>query len=124
MIETIIYCQKNYTLQECNGEITTEELLDTAQSFFGIAHTPRIIWDLSLAHMTNISPQAFKQLIDIWQKQGYSSRRCKTALVAPESLEHSFSSVFNALIESSRASLNMRVFGSLDKAEQWLFSEG
>ena len=123
MIETIIYNRQDLTIQECNGEITSEELLDTAQSFFGIAHTPYIIWDLASAHMTNISPHAFKQLIDIWQKQGYSSGSCKTAIVAPESLEHSFSSIFNTLIESCRVPLITRVFGSLDLAKQWLFSE-
>ena len=115
---------QNFTIQECNGEITTEELLDTAQSFFGIAHTPYIIWDFSLAHMTNISPQVFKQLIDIWQKQGYCRGRCKTAIVAPSDLEHSFSSMFNTIIELWKAPLETRVFASLEKAKQWLLSEG
>lgn len=81
MIETIIYCQQHLTIQECTGEVTKKELLDTAQSFFGGSHTLYRIWDFSFAHMINISPQAFKQLVGIWQKQGYAKESAKTAIV-------------------------------------------
>ena len=120
MIETIIYNRQDLTIQECTGEVTKEELLDTAQSFFGGSHTLYIMWDFSFAHMTNISPQAFKQLVDIWQKHGYSRGGGKTAIVAPASLEHSFSSMFETIIESSEAPFETRVFGSLEEAKQWL----
>ena len=122
MVETIIYCQQNFTVQECTGEITQEELIDTAQSFFGGSHTPYVIWDFSLAHMINISPQTIKRLVIIWIKQRARRGSGKTAIVAPSNLEYGFSNMFETMSELNTAPFETRVFGSLEKAKQWLFT--
>lgn len=122
MIETIIFPKKKYTIQECFGDITTEELLETAQSFFGSAHTPYVIWDFSIAQMINISPETIKRLVVIWNKQRARRGYGKTAIIAPAALEFSFSKMFETIPKLNNASFETRVFGSLGEAKQW-FSE-
>ena len=121
MIETIIYPKKKYTVQECTGDITTEELLKTAQSFFGGSHTPYVIWDFSFAQMINISPDTIKRLIRIWIKQRARRGGGKTAIIVPVNLEYSFSKMFETLRELNKATFETKVFGSLEEAKQWFF---
>jgi membrane glycosyltransferase len=121
MIKTIIYPKKNYTIQECTGNITTEELLATAQSFFGGSHTPYVIWDFSLAQMINISPETIKRLVVIWNKQRARRGGGKTAIIAPAYLEYSFSKMFEIITNLNKDSFEMRVLGSLGEAKQWFF---
>jgi hypothetical protein len=123
MIETIIYNRQDLTVQECNGKITNEELLETAQSFFGIPHTVYVIWDFSFAHLSDFSPQTIQKMVAIWLQQIPCSECNKIAIVAPENLEHSFSSMFTAIVELRKAPLKTSVFGSLEKAKQWLFKD-
>jgi membrane glycosyltransferase len=122
MIETIIFPKKKYTIQECFGDITKEELLETAQSFFGGAHTPYVIWDFSFARMINLSPNTIQRLVDIWNKQRARRGGGKTAIIAPAYLEYSFSRMFETIPELNNVSFEMKVFGSLGEAKQW-FSE-
>jgi len=121
MVETIIYCQKNYTIQDCSGCITTEELFETAKSFFGASHTPYVIWDFSFAHMINITPQTFQKLVSIWIKQRARRGGGKTAIIAPVDLEYSFSKMFETIPTLKKATFKTRVFGSLGEAKQWFF---
>lgn len=121
MVETIIYCQQNYTLQECTGLVTNKELLDTAQSFFGGSHTRYVIWDFSVAQMINISPETIQKLVAIWLKQKARRRGGKTAVVAPADLEYSFSNILDTISELNEAPFETRVFRSLEDAKQWLF---
>jgi hypothetical protein len=123
MIETIIYNRQDLTIQECNGKITDVELLETAQSFFGRPHTVYIVWDFSFAHLSDFSPQTIEKIVAIWLQQIPCSECKKIAIVAPENLEHSFSSMFKAILELCKAPLNTNVFGSLEEAKQWLFSK-
>jgi hypothetical protein len=123
MIETIIYNRQDLTIQECNGKITNEELLETAQSFFGRPHTVYIVWDFSFAHLSDFSPQTLQKVVAIWLQQIPCCESNKIAIVAPENLEHSFSSMFKAILELCKAPLNTNVFGSLEEAKQWLFSK-
>jgi membrane glycosyltransferase len=122
MIETIIFPKKKYTIQECFGDITKEELLETAQSFFGGAHTPYVIWDFSFARMINLSPNTIQRLVDICNKQRARRGGGKTAIIAPAYLEYSFSRMFETIPELNNVSFEMKVFGSLGEAKQW-FSE-
>ena len=123
MVKTIIYPKKKYTVQQCSGNITTEELLGTAQSFFGGAHTPYVIWDFSLAQMINMSPATMKRLVVIWNKQRARRGGGKTAIIAPAYLEYSFSKMFEALSNLNKDSFETRVFGSLGEAKQWFIEE-
>ncbi|MBN2323946.1 MAG: hypothetical protein JXQ30_09435 [Spirochaetes bacterium] len=119
MIETIIFPKKNYTIQECFGDISTEELLETAQSFFGGVHTPYVIWDFSFAQMINLSPGTVKRLVDIWDKQRARRGGGKTAIIAPAYLEYSFSQMFETVTELTKSSFETKVFGSLGEAKEW-----
>jgi len=121
MIETIIYPKKKYTIQECSGHITTEELFETAKSFFGVSHTPYIIWDFTFARMINITPQTFQKLVSIWTKQRARRGDVKTAIIAPVNLEDGFSKMFETIPALKKASFDTRVFGSLGEAKQWFF---
>ena len=119
MIETIIYPKKRYTIQECSGYITTEELFATAKSFFGVSHTPNIIWDFSVAQMINITPLTFQKLVSIWMKQRARRGGGKTAVIAPVDLAYGFSKMFETIPALKKASFETRVFGSLGEAKQW-----
>ena len=119
MIETIIYPKKKYTVQECSGDITTKELFDTAQSFFGDLYTPNVIWDFSSAQMIDITPHNINKLVSIWIKQRAHRGSGKTAIIAPAALEYSFSKMFDTIPALKKASFETRVFGSLEEAKQW-----
>jgi membrane glycosyltransferase len=121
MIETIIYPKKNYTVQECTGDITTEELFETAQSFFGGSYTTYVIWDFSSAKMIDISPENIIKLVSIWIKQRARRGGGKTAVIAPAYLEYSFSKMFETIPELKKASFETRIFGSQKEAKQWFF---
>jgi len=121
MIETIIYPKKKYTIQECSGYLTTEELFETAKSFFGCSHTPYVIWDFSFAQMINITLQTFQKLVSIWIKQRARRGGGKTAIIAPVNLEYGFSKMFKTIPALKKASFETRVFGSLGEAKQWFF---
>ena len=121
MIKTIIFPKKKYTVQECFGNLTTEELLETARSFFGGVHTPNIIWDFSLVRMINISPETIERLVDIWIKQNARRGGVKTAIIAPVDLEYSFSLLFGSISELNKATFETKIVSSLGEAKQWFF---
>lgn len=122
MIETIIFPKKNYTVQECFGTITTEELLDTARSFFGGMHTPHVIWDFSIAEMVNISPQTVQKLAITWSKQSPRRAGCKMAIIVPPELQYSYSTMFESMPELQKANFETKIVSSLGEAKEW-FSE-
>ena len=119
MIETHIYPKKKYTIQECSGNLTKEELFETAKSFFGTSHTPYIIWDFSFAQMINMLPQTFQKLVSIWIKQRARRGGGKTAIIAPVDLGYGFSKMFETMPGLKKASFEMGVFESLVEAKQW-----
>lgn len=119
MIETIIFPKKQYTVQDCSGYITTEELFETAESFFGISYTPYVIWDFSNAKMVDISPENIVKLASLWTKQIALKGGGKTAIIAPADLEYSYSQMFETIPELKKASFKTRVFGSIGDAKQW-----
>lgn len=121
MIETIIFPKKKYTIQECFGKVTTEELLETARSFFGGVHTKNIIWDFSLVQMTNISPETIKRLVDIWIKRNARRGGVKTAIIAPANLAHSFLKTFGTMSELNKATFKTKIVSSLGEAKRWFF---
>jgi len=122
MIETIIFPKKKYTVQECCGELTTYELLETASSFFSSTHTPNVIWDFSLAQLVNISPNAIKQLVFIWSEQNTRWGGGKIAIVAPLDLQYTFSMIFESVPELEKANFETKIVSSLGEAKEW-FSE-
>ena len=121
MIETIIFPKKKYTVQECCGELTTEELVETARSFFGSTPTPNVIWDFSFARLVNISPNAIKKLIIIWSEQNNKWGGGKIAIVVPFEFQHRFTVMLESGPELEKANFITKVFSTLVEAKQWFF---
>lgn len=119
MIKTIIFPKKNYTVQDCSGNLTTEDLLETARSFFGSSHTPYVIWDFTLARMINISPNTIKKLIVIWSEHNKRWGGGKIAIMVPTALEYSFSQMFESIPELEKANFETKIVSTLGEAKQW-----
>jgi hypothetical protein len=124
MTETIIYNRQNLTVHKCTGELIQDEILDTAKSFFDGSHTLYVIWDFSSAGMSDILPQAIRQLANISLKQGTGRAGGKTAIVAPTDSEQCLSKILHRINKSRATLFETRVFMSLEEAKQWLLSKG
>ena len=123
MIETIIYPKRKYTVQECSGDITTKELFDTAQSFFGDLYTPNVIWDFSKASLADIPSDFVRQSSEMVKRLGVARRNGKSAVIASSDLEFGLARMFQIMTDNGEIPFKIKVFRYFGEATQWLFEE-
>ena len=111
----------NLTTVICTGEISFDEIMYTMIRYYqGIDGPPTkmVLWDLSRASAENISANELEEIAQLRLDNDKQMTSGKTAVVAPSDINFGLSRMF--LSKTVEARRYLRVFRTLDEAEEWL----
>ena len=120
MIETTVDTKHNLTIHRGSGNITSQDLLSSINSFYDNSPTLYTLWDFSKGSMSSISNESIRQIFSLVQNRGTNRQNGKTAIVATKDLEYGMSRMFQIMSTDNVFPFTIKVFRSYDEAMKWI----
>jgi len=120
MIETTVDTKHNLTIHRGSGNITSQDLLSSINSFYDNSPTLYTLWDFSKGSMSSISNESIRQIFSLVQNRGTNRQNGKTAIVATKDLEYGMSRMFQIMSTDNGFPFTIKVFRSYDEAMKWI----
>ncbi|MCB1693732.1 MAG: hypothetical protein KDI19_13270 [Pseudomonadales bacterium] len=121
-IEKIIDEENDLTMFVVTGEAIEEEMFGAVDSIYERAPTRRILWDMSGADMSSVTPNQVRTFVDYSVERGKDKIDGLTALVASGDLEFGFARMSGSLTELGGAPYSLNCFRTREEAIAWLLS--
>ena len=120
MIETTVDTKHNLTIHRGSGNITSQDLLSSINSFYDNSPTLYTLWDFSKGSMSSISNESIRQIFSLVQNRGTNRQNGKPAIVATKDLEYGMSRMFQIMSTDNGFPFTIKVFRSYDEAMKWI----
>jgi hypothetical protein len=124
-LEKDIDISKQLTSFVGKGELSFEEISKNIECFYDNDPTANVLWDLSEALASNITPSQVNQIANMLKKLRDKKRDGKTAIVSPIDSTFGVARMLQTLTEVPDVPemIDMRVFREMNEALQWLNEE-
>ena len=120
MIHSTADIKRNLTIYTCKGQISVDEVKKKVKSFYEVAPSLNVIWDLAEADVSSITAGEISALASGVKKLAHSREGGKTAIVAPEDVSYGFGRMYQIFAEIYAQIADIGVFRSKLEAERWL----
>ncbi|HUL29981.1 MAG TPA: hypothetical protein VLZ03_05950 [Thermodesulfobacteriota bacterium] len=122
-IETTRDQERNLTVHVVTGPVSEQEMYGTLEEFYKREPTALLLWDLSKADLSWVTPNMLQRFVRKAVKLGARRRGGRTAVVAPEDLQYGLGRMTEAFVESESAPFSFHVFRSRQDALSWLMAD-
>ena len=122
-IETSVDNDKQLTTHTVNGEIFFEEVMTTLRQFWEGQLTMNVLWDFRKGSMAQFSFIEIERVADYVTFQAEKRAGGKTATVVSRDSEYGLSRLIDTLRDMRKVPLQLKIFRSIEKANQWLEEE-
>ena len=122
-ITTSVDNERQLTTHTVIGEITFAEVMTTLRQFWKGQLTMSVLWDFRKGSMARFTFIEIERVADYVAFQAEKRAGGKTATVVSRDSEYGLSRLINTLRVIRRVPLLLRIFRSLEEANQWLDEE-
>ena len=122
-ITTSVYNDKQLTTHTVIGEISFEEEMTTLRQFWVGQSTMNVLWDFRKGSMAQFSFIEIDRVADYVTFQAEKRAGGKTATVVSRDSEYGLSRLIDTLRDMRKVPLQLKIFRSIEKANQWLDEE-
>ena len=122
-ITTSVYNDKQLTTHTVMGEISFEEVMTTLRQFWEDQPTMNVLWDFRKGSMAQFSFIEIDRVADYVTFQAEKRAGGKTATVVSRDSEYGLSRLIDTLRDMRKVPLQLKIFRSIEKANQWLDEE-
>ena len=122
-ITTSVYNDKQLTTHTVIGEISFEEEMTTLRQFWVGQPTMNVLWDFRKGSMAQFSFIEIDRVADYVTFQAEKRAGGKTATVVSRDSEYGLSRLIDTLRDMRKVPLQLKIFRSIEKANQWLDEE-
>jgi hypothetical protein len=105
------------------GEISFEEVMTTLRQFWEGQLTISVLWDFRKGSMARFSFIEIERVADYVTFQAEKRTGRKTATVVSRESEYGLSRLINTLRVIRKVPLQLKIFRSMEEANQWLDEE-
>lgn len=118
-IYTIKECTSGLVVNSVKGKIVIKDFLDWIMKYYHDIIDSKMIWDLTEADVSGISPKEIK-IIAKAVKNIIPKSGGKTAIVASKDISYGLGRVYMTHIELEEVPINVNVFRNVAEAKEWL----
>jgi hypothetical protein len=122
-ITTSVDKDKQLTTHKVIGEISFEEVMTTLKQFWEGQLTLKVLWDFRKGSMANFSFIEIERVADYVTFQAEKRAGGKTATVVSRDSEYGLTRLIDTLRDMRRVPLQLKIFRSMEEANQWLDEE-
>jgi hypothetical protein len=122
-ITTSVDNDKQLTTHTVIGEISFEEVMTTLRQFWEGQLTISVLWDFRKGSMARFSFIEIERVADYVTFQAEKRTGRKTATVVSRESEYGLSRLINTLRVIRKVPLQLKIFRSMEEANQWLDEE-
>ncbi len=121
-IKKKIVKEKDLTIIEVTGKITSNEIIEAIIDFYKSDFTLKLLWDLSKSDMSGITGDHLREILSVAKSYAHLREGGKTALFTTLPLGYGIARMYEILSDVNQHPIQNSVFRSLDKAMAWLES--
>lgn len=111
---------KDLTIMEVVGKVTSREIIDALKDFYESGITPNLLWDLSKSDLSELTIDQLREIISAAKEFAHLRAGGKTALFTTLPMGFGIARTYEILADANQAPVLNRVFRSLDEAMTWL----
>ena len=82
-----------------------------------------LLWDMSQAELSNVTPDILKRFVTRAAELGKSRKGTRTAVIAPSDLQYGLGRMSEVFMDLESAAFSFRAFRSEEDALRWLISD-
>lgn len=112
----------NLLIVSVTGDITAEEVIAVANTYYCHDHVKDVIWEFSNGSMKAITQDGYRRItkaVLVIMNKGYRQGG-NTAFVGNSSLEYGLLRMYSSLAELTGIEIKYNVFNTLEEAKDWL----
>lgn len=112
------------TILTVSGVFTYEDTINALDDFFNNGVTPYLLWDFTNADVSGITQEDMELIIEYAKSNAPLRKNGRTAIVVNHDLAFGLSRMYDTLSEIREHPITHCVFRDMDKAKNWLNSDG
>jgi hypothetical protein len=112
--------EKLLTILVASGELSFKKIMASLKSFYEDQPTKNLLWNFRNAKMTSITSGHIEVITSYVEQHGHKRSGGKSAWVVSRDLEFGMMRITETLALVKKIPFQIKLFRSLDKAEQWL----
>ncbi len=122
-ITTRVEPEKDLTCFTIDGPVEAAELVEAIRSFYEHAVTLKVLWDLTHADLSRISPVDVQQIAALSAEYADKRTDGKTAIVGADDLAFGLARMYGMNKESTALPFKTETFRTLEEARRWISSD-
>lgn len=111
---------QNLTEHVVTGPALEAEMYRTLEDFYAQEPTDLLLWDMSNAEVSHVTPDILRKFVQRAAKLGVSREGGRTAILAPEDLQFGLGRMTETFADIESTPYKVQVFRSRQDALKWL----